>query len=360
MQLPSAFYRTVLSDSGAAPWQRSGHSQSAQEYGLSTLTGRAFLHQTQPLLSPNQDEKRLETMAETVERLSKKKGGSIGGRQLYFKDLMAVLADWKTRKHRVSDLKSGHKVMALHGTYYKELSASRKRAYETQAALAMSRKEIEREEALEEARAALQLEKVRQAEQAVQRSPLLVGSCNLSDQSLEGLQAQLDSGEFSQSKVQTLRAAASVAPELPDAAHHASLSHYPVWADPRWRRRPHWLGTLCRERDGFLNTAVVFQTGSAEFLQQVSLCHAEPLLRLLLDEPYLPVCEAESVSEDIVTDGWIHTFKIDFMNFQDHVDLVFPTAKLFVMPGLVYIGGNTVVSDGSLIRVPQRATTTRG
>ena len=297
-----------------------------KEYGLSTLTGRSFLRQIQPLLKPTETETRLETMTATVERLANKPAGSIGGRQLYFKDLMSVLADWKARKHRPSDLKSGHKVMALHGQYYQQLSVARKRAYERQAVMETGKKELERQEALEEARSALRLEKARQAEEAESRNPLLIGTCSLTSPDFEAMDQCITSGDFTQSQVQGMRAAANTAP---NAAAQAVLRQHPVWADRKWRRHPFWLRTVCQDRDSFMNTALVFKLPNSElryfkFLYATQNPYFACFSTMFKEEAYSPVSDSLSCEQHYANDQWHQTFCIDFMDFQDHVDLVFP------------------------------------
>ena len=242
-------------------------------------------------------------------------------------------------------------IMRGHGNKWKALPHERRAVYERRASLARSAASEHTSEQWQDARSNLMVLQERLAqERAAPRPPLQLSTCKLSNADLFSWNARFSSPAFSKGTLRDCRAQASKAP-VPDPLEQSRLSECPIYVEPSCEK-PEWLAPVCLHRTDFQDTALLFDLDEGvivfKFLYAMQSPHFACFSPLEWIEPSMETCSVmnASVWESQVQTTWAQRFRVDFMNCVSADTL--PIAHLddlYVLPQLIYLGGNVLASD---------------
>jgi hypothetical protein len=145
------------------------------------------------------------------------------GRQLFFRDAVARARD--SSPNGVVDKASLKTIMACHAAEYASLPQSTRAGYEAQACSFAGKKLEGLQDDIGQLHTRIALEEMRVQFELVEASPWTLSSCRLSDAQKHRFRALFFSSEFSRSRVDELRKAATTTPPIPEMTYRLRLSN---------------------------------------------------------------------------------------------------------------------------------------
>ena len=233
--------------------------------GLDSVAQRSFCHTALPLLRSHGQEtlrKKIASLEERLDRLRRKTGSGISGRQLYFQDLATGMATIRCNALLAQDMKVWS--MRNHSVQWRALSEETKALYERRAAdhrIEYKRFWAEKRIDLEETVKKL---KVRLEFPVSEDGRLTLLSANrLSASDIAELDSALLHTDFIGQELLRKRQAAMMSPFPPPEAQQKMLNDTKVnlgLPDPQMSQ---WVKDLSYYRQWFRGTALIFNLGTA-------------------------------------------------------------------------------------------------
>ena len=264
--------------------------------------------------------------------------------------------EWKSRKREAQRVDTARKVMEGHGKRYATLTMQQKETLDARASLQSAARAHDRQESVAHLSAEIDIVQRRLQQELGQPQPQLqLSTCRFSALQKELLAAYVQTGGYSQKRVQDLRVVAQQPPRPLSAQDQATLEAQAVWHMAPLGEKPTWLPKVCRHRHLFRDVALIFQLeesfASFKFLyavQNPQQAFFSPLQQVVAVSPCMPTMEVAWYKE--ATCMWQHSFRILW-------DQVLPAealpsgsdVELWVLPYLMWTSDNRVVSDADLI-----------
>ena len=226
------------------------------ELALDQHLARAYLHQCRHLFTPTEEQQAQEALEKRLCRLQSRRG-SVTGRNLFFKDLVAQtrqsLGGGSLSKDALKQL------MLRHVAYYNALSPEEQHVYERQAVIASQQKRSSLQSDQEHECAHERLQKARRLE-LLRRTGGLGNSASvakLSESATQRLHTAHTSVEFTSQGLRALRDAACKAPQPPSTEVQRHFQQVSDTLPVKTKTEPGlWVKQLCEHREHFAGLTI--------------------------------------------------------------------------------------------------------
>ena len=291
-------------------------------------------------------EKRAARLQRALETLRRHNPRKIGGRQIFFADLMQKVAE----KHPGDKLPRNvrNSVMKQHVGLYQSLPLDARGTYAERAELAMraSREQLASE--IERVEAQLDLcRQRRQEEIATDGVQLKIDVFKLALRDMDVLTEMFNSGKYTAAYLAQRVAGLQAPPPVPPAHVRAHLDSFRVTQPPRIH--PWWLGRMCHNRADIRLTAFGRDLADGSEFYMFSFALQKPydvrFLKLRVDEAPLPLWRRMSVNERLqeARDFCLYTFRVENVSHISHDGLPFALDEsTLVMCHLSFVSGGYV------------------
>ena len=263
--------------------------RSHRHYGVEMMAQRSFVHMMRPLFAASVEEGHMSTPKKQANVLARRQPQKVTGRHIFMAEAMEA-ASFRSPDGKLSKSVSKD-IMAKHGAHYKMLPQDLRSEFEAKAA----QKRISDQTAIEQALAELGPQVAMQAAQITESTQnesnsARVAHCTLSQADEDSLAALWNSEDFSRAKVDALRKAAQVAPEVPAVEAQERLLAIDVGPEVIEQAVPPWCRDVCRLRDHFQGCALVFTEDGAVTAYAFMFAFQRPFAAAFM--PLTRVCEA--------------------------------------------------------------------
>lgn len=326
------------------------------DYGQETLCLRAVIHAMRRLVPvPLDVEKDVAKLRSALEKLKGRRSGTMGGRQVYFADLMGVAKEWQAQGRNVPD-NIRKVIMKAHGARYKQLTEEQRRVYDARAASHVAETQDAVHDQITHLRAKIQQldAEVEEAHEKLKRSPMKLSSCAWSAEDIMRMEDLLASPVYAASNIKKLRAKALQTPQ-PDPAFMHLLQSIDLGAEED-NAKPAWLWPVCLNRAAFSACLLSFPSpdGSVQwykFLFAMLKPHMLALCPLERCECPLPVGPITSCNwMQFANDYYDYAFKFEVLTVKYVEDLPDANAdNICVLPNVRYLEGGLVATHSDPI-----------
>jgi hypothetical protein len=336
--------------------QEQGHASGAimhrahEFYDADVLCARSMIHMVRALVHEPPPSRAALLAGRKLASLAKKCPEKVTGRHIFLGEFMQTSKDrgngeplsWAQRKD----------IMKRHGALYDRLPLASKRAYEARAARDIEHKRHEIEGDVEHIHAARAMRSTRlDEERRLESQKCRLANCRFSPADFERMAAMWEDPQFSKQKVAELREKAMSAP-VPPAAHvKQRLEAFIDAPEAQKRPVPVWCNLLCKHRAHFKLCALIFKQGATEqafaFLYACQSPMGAAFVPLKQQDIVLPALGSANGEEimQAMLDLYACRFVVLWGQHTFHHEIVTDgTTEVFVVPGLVSVGKNTVAS----------------
>ena len=326
------------------------------EYTVNTLMARSSVMAANQLVPKiSDDARKIEKLQNKLDVLKRKCPTKSGGRQMYVKELHEAANEQLKSSGQPRPANFTTRIMESHVAAYNGKSFQARCFFERRAKAVALRAQAGNEEEMERLRADILLLKVRTAEAARQRPPLVPRDFLWNNVELASFAEQMADPSYSATAVAPMRADLVAAPP--------PIQYVTIGADVRGEaqvaRAPTWLSAVCNRRKYFEQTALIWEHGAERHVVKFLFASRSPA--------YVGVSPIVDITFDFNADAatptiidwsalasasWRSVFAVDF---SAHCSLAkvasVDEATVSVLPHLVHVGGNVWASDAKAVRL---------
>ena len=326
-----------------------------KQYGANMLCQRSMLHMLRLLMPCTDPEDKVALESARREAILKRqKPQYCGGRQVFVAELCQAFAEQEGRKASKEELVA---LFRQHASMFALLSKEDQQHYHVKAS-------IRRSEAEEKVQGELQLlwadndlrQKRLRLEQAAAGSMLRMSHCRLQASDFDMMAAMYSSSDFAAGQIQVLRQQAMLSPKAPSPSVAQRLGSFHITQELAEDEIPRpWISSVCRLRDSFRDCILWFVDSDGSERDYLFIyatqnpMHAEfaPLQRIDLPHPCVSTGTQILAALDQHFD---HSYTMQWGMPMCAKQIAFDvTTKIFVLPQVGFIQGNTLASHSEPI-----------
>ena len=233
---------------------------------LDSVAQRSFCHTALPLVRDKRGEvlqRKIATLEERLERLRRKTGKGISGRQMFLEDIVAGASVVKDRQHASQELKVLS--MRVHADLWRGLSPEDQALYDRRAAVHRESYKADVETKRSELRDAIRAKKAELlAPIDADKQLTLLSSNRLTEEDLQKLDEMIEQPQFKHQQLLAKRHDSLAAPRAPLEEQRKLLSDMKVKLERPDPQMKGWVKNLGYYRRAFRNCPLVFNLGTPQ------------------------------------------------------------------------------------------------